>query len=41
VVGEYGIDDAHILEYAKRAKTAEGFARYLEQFVLKRSPQPA
>jgi len=41
VIGEYGIDDAHILEYARRATTAEGFARYLDEFVLKRSAQPA
>ena len=41
VPGEYGIDDAHLAEYARAAKTAEGFARYLDEFVLKRSPQPA
>jgi len=41
VAGEYGIDDAHILEYARQAKTREGFARYLDAFVLKRAAQPA
>jgi glutaconate CoA-transferase subunit A len=41
VIGEYGIDDAHILEYARRAKTADGFARYLDEFVLRRAAQPA
>jgi len=41
VVGEYGIDDAHILEYARRARTADGFARYLDEFVLARAAQPA
>lgn len=41
VIGEYGIDDAHLLEYAREARTAEGFARYLEQFVLPRAAQPA
>jgi len=41
VIGEYAIDDAHLLEYARRAKTAVGFARYLDEFVLKRAAQPA
>jgi glutaconate CoA-transferase subunit A len=41
VIGEYGIDDAHILEYARRAKTADGFARYLDEFVHRRTAQPA
>jgi glutaconate CoA-transferase subunit A len=41
VIGEYAIDDAHLLEYARRAKTADGFARYLDEFVLKRAAQPA
>ncbi|MGW8270969.1 MAG: CoA transferase subunit A [Burkholderiales bacterium] len=41
VIGEYGIDDAHILEYARRAKTADGFARYLDEFVTRRAAQPA
>jgi glutaconate CoA-transferase subunit A len=34
VPGEYGIDDAHLALYARAAKTAEGFRRYLEEFVL-------
>jgi glutaconate CoA-transferase subunit A len=29
----YGIDDAHLLRYAKAAKTREGFERYLAEFV--------
>jgi glutaconate CoA-transferase subunit A len=33
VAGLYGIDDAHLMRYAKAAKTREGFARYLEEFV--------
>jgi len=41
VAGEYGIDDAHIHEYARRAKTREGFVRYLDEFVLKRTALPA
>jgi len=41
VIGEYAIDDAHLLDYARRAKTADGFARYLDEFVLKRAAQPA
>ena len=35
VPGLYGIDDAHLMQYAKLAKTDEGFARYLDEFVLK------
>lgn len=41
VAAEYGIDDAHILEYARRARTREGFGRYLDEFVFKRTAQPA
>jgi glutaconate CoA-transferase subunit A len=37
VPGEYGIDDAHLALYARAAKTAEGFKRYLDEFVLKPS----
>jgi glutaconate CoA-transferase subunit A len=33
IAGVYGIDDAHLARYAKAAKTREGFARYLEEFV--------
>ena len=29
----YDIDDAHLMQYAKAAKTREGFQRYLEEFV--------
>jgi len=29
----YGIDDAHLLQYAKAAKTREGFERYLDEHV--------
>ena len=32
--GLYGIDDLHISHYAKAAKSAEGFQRYLDQWVL-------
>jgi glutaconate CoA-transferase subunit A len=35
VPGEYGIDDAHLAQYAKAARTREGFRRYLEEFVLR------
>jgi glutaconate CoA-transferase subunit A len=31
----YGIDDAHVMQYAKLAKTDAGFRRYLDEFVLK------
>lgn len=34
VPGEYDIDDAHLLEYAKAARTQEGFDSYLRKFVL-------
>jgi glutaconate CoA-transferase subunit A len=40
VPGAYGIDDAHLMLYARAAKTGEGFQRYLEQYVL-RSPVAA
>jgi glutaconate CoA-transferase subunit A len=29
----YPLDDAHLSDYAKRARTREGFERYLEEFV--------
>jgi glutaconate CoA-transferase subunit A len=35
VPGLYGIDDAHVQQYARFAKTAEGFRQYLEEFVFK------
>ncbi|HYG55301.1 MAG TPA: CoA-transferase [Burkholderiales bacterium] len=34
VPGLYGPDDAHLTQYAKAARTADGFRRYLEQWVL-------
>lgn len=33
VVGSYAIDDAHLAQYARVAKTREGFQQYLEEFV--------
>jgi glutaconate CoA-transferase subunit A len=33
VADVYGIDDAHLLRYAKAARTREGFERYLAEFV--------
>jgi len=33
VAGAYGIDDAHLMRYAKAAKSREGFANYLAEFV--------
>jgi glutaconate CoA-transferase, subunit A len=43
VAGLYGTDDAHLMHYAKAAKTREGFARYLDEFVCtpKKSSSPA
>jgi glutaconate CoA-transferase subunit A len=35
VPGAYGIDDAHLMQYARLAKTAEGFRKYLDEFVFK------
>ncbi len=41
--GVYGIDDLHVSQYAKAAKTREGFQRYLEEWVLtpRKSSSPA
>ena len=41
--GVYGVDDTHVSQYAKAAKTHEGFQRYLEQWVLtpRKSSSPA
>ena len=41
--GLYGIDDLHVSHYAKAAKSAEGFQRYLDQWVLtpRKSSSPA
>ena len=33
IAGVYDIDDAHLAQYARAARTREGFQRYLEQFV--------
>ena len=33
IPGVYDIDDAHLAQYAKAARTREGFQRYLDQFV--------
>jgi glutaconate CoA-transferase subunit A len=32
----YGVDDAHLAEYARLAATAEGFANYLDRYVYER-----
>jgi glutaconate CoA-transferase subunit A len=37
--GLYDIDDAHLAHYAKAARTAEGFQRYLEEFVWQTTPE--
>ncbi len=34
VPGVYGADDTHLSQYAKAAKTREGFQRYLDEWVL-------
>lgn len=34
VPGVYGVDDAHVSQYAKAAKTRAGFQRYLDEWVL-------
>jgi glutaconate CoA-transferase subunit A len=43
VLGLYDIDDAHLMHYAKAARTREGFARYLDEFVCtpRKSSSPA
>jgi glutaconate CoA-transferase subunit A len=33
VPGDYGIDDAHLMLYARAARSREGFASYLSEFV--------
>jgi len=38
VPGCYAMDDAHLARYAQAARTAEGFARYLDEFVLNAVP---
>jgi glutaconate CoA-transferase, subunit A len=37
VADVYGIDDAHLAAYAKAARTREGFARYLDEFVWRKT----
>jgi glutaconate CoA-transferase subunit A len=37
VAGVYGIDDAHLVLYAKAAKTKQGFQRYLDEYVWNRT----
>jgi glutaconate CoA-transferase subunit A len=41
--GVYGVDDTHVSQYAKAAKTREGFQRYLDEWVLtpRKSSSPA
>lgn len=41
--GLYGADDVHVSQYAKAAKTREGFQRYLDEWVLtpRKSSSPA
>jgi glutaconate CoA-transferase subunit A len=43
VAGVYGADDTHLSQYAKAAKTREGFQRYLDEWVLtpRKSSSPA
>lgn len=43
VPGVYGVDDTHVSQYAKAAKTREGFQRYLDEWVLtpRKSSSPA
>ncbi|HXI37918.1 MAG TPA: CoA synthetase, partial [Burkholderiales bacterium] len=35
VPGVYGADDTHLSQYAKAARTREGFQRYLDDYVFK------
>jgi len=39
VPGLYGIDDAHVQQYARLAKTADGFRKYLDEFVWNRTSE--
>jgi glutaconate CoA-transferase, subunit A len=43
ISGVYDIDDAHLVNYAKAARTREGFERYLQEFVCtpEKSSSPA
>ena len=41
--GVYGVDDAHVAQYAKAARTRGGFRRYMDEWVLtpRKSSSPA
>ena len=41
--GLYGIDDVHVSQYAKAARTREGFLKYLDEWILtpRKSSSPA
>lgn len=41
VVDEYDVDDAHVARYAKLARTADGFAQYLDEFVFRTTSRAA
>lgn len=41
LLDEYGFDAAHVAEYAKLARTEEGFRAYLDRFVLARDTRAA
>ena len=41
LLDEYGFDAAHVADYARLAKTAEGFAEYLARHVLGQPAQAA
>jgi glutaconate CoA-transferase, subunit A len=43
IAGVYELDDAHLMNYAKAARTREGFRRYLDEFVCtpEKSSSPA
>ena len=41
VLDRYGVDEAHLAEYAKLARTPEGFSAYLDRFVRKPAARAA
>lgn len=41
VLDRYGMDEAHLAEYAKLARTTEGFSAYLDRFVRKPAARAA
>lgn len=41
VLDRYGVDEAHLAEYARLARTPEGFAAYLDRFVFAATAQAA